>query len=208
VSKFITFEGIDGVGKTTQLNLLIERLAVECGVTVHTTREPGGTPLGETLRSLVLGHSLDSVSELLLMFAARREHVVQRIEPHLQKGEWVVSDRFSDASLAYQVGGRGLKREWVNTLMEWVHPNTYPDATFILDLNEEIAWQRRQQRSKATQQTTTDTFEKQNQEFYSRVRQMYLQLARDYANRVHIIDANRSIEAIHEHIWSITAGLS
>ena len=131
--KFITFEGIDGAGKSSHVEWLAQLLR-ERGLTVHITREPGGTELGEKLRALLLSESMHLETETLLMFAARREHLAKVIEPALSKGEWVVCDRFSDATWAYQGGGRGLEKAKFQALEHWVHAHLQPDLTLLFDL--------------------------------------------------------------------------
>ena len=139
--KFITFEGIDGAGKSSHVEWLAEHLRAR-GRVVHVTREPGGTELGEKLRALLLNEPMHLETETLLMFAARREHLARLIEPALARGEWVVCDRFSDATFAYQGGGRGLDRSKFLTLEHWVHGHVQPDLTLLFDLPLEIARER------------------------------------------------------------------
>ena len=131
--KFITFEGIDGAGKSSHIATVVDLLRAR-GLNVVATREPGGTPLGEKLRELLLHEPMHLETETLLMFAARREHLAQVIEPALARGAWVVCDRFSDATYAYQGGGRGLERQKFTTLEQWVHGHLHPDLTFLFDL--------------------------------------------------------------------------
>jgi dTMP kinase len=139
--KFITFEGIDGAGKSSHVDWLAERLR-ERGLTVQVTREPGGTALGEKLRDLLLNQPMHLETETLLMFAARREHLAQVIEPALARGEWVVCDRFTDATHAYQGGGRGLERSKLQVLEHWVHDHLQPNLTLLFDLPLEVARER------------------------------------------------------------------
>ncbi len=189
--KFITFEGIDGAGKSTHLAAFAEALRAR-GHTVTLTREPGGTPLGEELRAVLL-HSRQTMhpeTEALLMFAARREHIAQMIEPALARGEVVISDRFTDASFAYQSGGRGIPVEKLEQLEGWVHPDLQPDLTLLFDLAPETAEVRRQGARDA------DRFESERQEFFARVRAAYLDRARKNPQRIRVIDATRNIEAI------------
>src|SRR5437899_393474 len=136
--KFISFEGIDGAGKSTHIGYVAELLAAR-GLTVVTTREPGGTALGEQLRELLLHEKMHLETEALLMFAARREHLAQVIEPALARGDWVITDRFSDASFAYQGGGRKLDLRKLETLEQWVHPHLQPDLTLLFDVPLEVA---------------------------------------------------------------------
>ena len=139
--KFITFEGIDGAGKSTHIAYVID-LIKQHDINVVSTREPGGTPLGESLRDLVLNEKMHLETEALLMFAARRENLAQVIEPALQRGDWVISDRFTDSSFAYQGGGRKLALEKLNALEQWVHPELQPDLTLLFDVPLEVARER------------------------------------------------------------------
>ena len=140
-AKFITFEGVDGAGKSTHLAWFVDTLR-ERGIEVLVTREPGGTPLGERLRELLLNQAMHAETETLLMFAARLEHIEQVIKPALQRGTWVISDRFSDASFAYQGGGRGVPLAKLEQLERWVHPDFQPDLTVLFDIPVEVARQR------------------------------------------------------------------
>jgi dTMP kinase len=159
------------------------------------TREPGGTPLGERLRELVLREPMDGTTEALLMFAARREHLVQVIEPALSRGAWVVSDRFSDATFAYQCGGRGLDRAVFRALESVVHPARQPDATFLFDLDPAIAWQRQRAQSR-----TPDRFEREEGDFFRRVRDAYLERAGEAPRRFRVIDASGSLEEVRARL--------
>ncbi len=188
--RFITFEGIDGAGKSTQIAAVLERLRA-AGLDVLSSREPGGTPLGETLREIVLHQSMHLETEALLMFAARREHLAQLIEPALARGAWVVSDRFSDATYAYQVGGRGLLSEKFVALEAWVHPALQPDLTFLFDVAPAVAAQRL-----AQGRAESDRFEREQADFFERVRAAYLLRAEQSAGRIAVIDAARSPEQI------------
>lgn len=188
--RFITFEGIDGAGKSTQIAALVTLLA-DRGIAMEQTREPGGTPLGEQLRALVLHEAMDLETEALLMFAARREHLAQRIQPALAAGRWVVCDRFSDATYAYQVGGRGLAEDKFRALEAWVHPGFQPDVTFLFDLPAEVAAARVVAATEAP-----DRFEREQGAFFERVRAAYLARAAAYPARFRVIDANRPPEAV------------
>jgi dTMP kinase len=188
--RFITLEGIDGAGKSTHLQAVASRVRA-AGHEVVVTREPGGTPLGEELRRLVLVRPMDARTEALVMFAARREHVVQVIEPALAAGRWVVSDRFSDATFAYQCGGRGLEREVFAALEALVHPGLEPDATFLFDIDPEIAHARQRAQSR-----DLDKFEREQSQFFERVRAAYLERARLAPGRIHVIDASLAPEAV------------
>lgn len=192
--RFITFEGIDGAGKSTQITTLVHMLAAR-GLSVDQTREPGGTPLGEALRALVLQQSMDLETEALLMFAARREHLTQRIWPALAAGRWVVSDRFSDATFAYQVGGRGLATDKFTTLETWVHPDFQPDITFLFDLPASVAAAR-----VARGTPEPDRFEREHEDFFERVRGAYLARAAACPERFRIIAAHRPPALIAEDI--------
>ncbi|WP_341679044.1 dTMP kinase [Niveibacterium sp. SC-1] len=196
---FITFEGIDGAGKSTQIAHTVSLLE-QRGCAVLQTREPGGTPLGERLRALVLHEPMHLETEALLMFAARREHLAERIEPALQEGRWVVCDRFTDATYAYQVGGRGLAAEKLVTLEQWVHPGRQPDLTFLFDLDPAIAAARM-----AASRAEGDRFEREQAVFFERVRAAYLERARQCATRFHVIDATASPEAISHEIGDVLA---
>jgi dTMP kinase len=199
--RFISFEGIDGAGKSTQHAWLVEHLRQQ-GRTVVATREPGGTPLGEKLRSLLLAEPMHLETEALLMFAARREHVVQVIEPALNRGDWVVCDRFVDASFAYQGGGRGLDWGKLQALTRWVLGDLQPDLTLIFDAPVAIA----QQRLHAAT-ANPDRFEQEQAAFFERVRAAYLRIATDFPNRVRIIDATQTPENINKALEKIIATL-
>lgn len=197
--RFISFEGIDGAGKSTQHAWLVDRLKAQ-GQQVVATREPGGTPLGEKLRSLLLSEPMHLETEALLMFAARREHLVQVIEPALARGDWVVCDRFVDASFAYQGGGRGLDWTKLEQLAEWVLGSMRPDLTLIFDAPVAVAQQRLHAASNAP-----DRFEQEQAEFFERVRAAYLRIARENPLRVHVIDATQSMDAINKELENIVA---
>lgn len=188
--KFITFEGIDGAGKSSHVEWLAEWLRGH-GKAVRVTREPGGTPLGEKLRGLLLGADMHLETETLLMFAARREHLAQVIEPALDRGEWVICDRFSDASYAYQGGGRGLDRAKLHALEQWVHGHLQPDLTLLFDIPVEVA---RERIAIATREL--DRFEQERVDFHERVRRAYLERAASQQGRIHVISANDSRENI------------
>ncbi len=189
--KFITFEGIDGAGKSTHIGFVTE-LIKSHGKLVVASREPGGTPLGEKLRDLLLHEKMHLETEALLMFASRREHIAQVIEPGLASGAWVLSDRFSDASFAYQSGGRGLDRVKMEALEAWVHPHLQPDLTLLFDVPLEVA----RERLDATR--TLDKFEQEQGEFFARCRAEYLRRAAQYPERFVVVDSTRSIEATQQ----------
>jgi dTMP kinase len=184
--RFITFEGIDGAGKSTHIGYVTELLKA-AGKTVVSTREPGGTPLGEKLRELVLHEKMHLETEALLMFASRREHVAQVIEPALARGEWVLSDRFTDASFAYQGGGRGLDRAKLDQLEQWVHPHLQPDLTLLFDVPPDVA------RARLDATRTLDRFEAEQAEFFARVRDEYLRRAATSGGRVVVVDSTLAI---------------
>ncbi|MBZ0145582.1 MAG: dTMP kinase [Rhodocyclaceae bacterium] len=197
--KFITLEGIDGAGKSTHHAWLIDFLKRQ-GREVVATREPGGTPLGEKLRALLLSEPMHIETEALLMFAARREHLDKLIQPALAAGKWVVSDRFADASYAYQGGGRGLAPEKIMALESWVQAGFQPDLTIVFDLPTEIACERLAKTGNAP-----DRFEKETQEFFERVRNTYLQRAGAEPGRIKVIDSRESISNIQKLLENIIA---
>lgn len=192
--RFITFEGIDGAGKSTQIAATIDWLRSR-GFEVVQSREPGGTPLGEKLRALLLHEPMHLETEALLMFAARREHLAQVIEPSLSRGAWVVCDRFSDATFAYQSGGRGLSVDKFHVLEHWVHPETQPDLTFLFDLSPDVAAERL-----AQGREVTDRFEREQRVFFERVRTAYLQRAALSNGRIAVIDASRAPDLVSAEV--------
>lgn len=184
--KFISFEGIDGAGKSTHIGFVAEWLATH-GKTVVSSREPGGTELGEKLRNLLLHETMHLETETLLMFASRREHIAQVIEPALQRGDWVISDRFTDASFAYQGGGRGLARAKMEALENWVHPLLQPDLTLLFDVPLDVA------RARLDATRTLDKFEQEKAGFFEACRNEYLRRAAQFPQRITVIDSTRSI---------------
>lgn len=182
--RFITFEGIDGAGKTTHLDAL-ERIWREAGHEVVRTREPGGTPLAEQLRGLFLHEPMDSLTEALLVFAARRDHLTQVIEPALARGAWVLCDRFTDATFAYQGGGRGFDLSVLTTLEGWVQGGRQPDLTFLFDLPPAVA------AARLAGARQPDRFEAQDQVFFERVREMYLTRMAQHPERFVLIQADQ-----------------
>lgn len=191
--KFISFEGIDGAGKSTHIAYVAERLQNTLqaqNVKVICSREPGGTPLGETLREVLLKQKMHLETEALLMFAVRREHIAQVIEPALARGDWVISDRFTDASFAYQGGGRHLSLDKLNALEQWVHPNLQPDLTLLFDVPLEVA------RARLDATRDLDKFEQEKADFFAATRNEYLRRAGEFAQRFRIIDSTLSIDAI------------
>ena len=197
--RFISFEGIDGAGKSTQHAWAVDYLRAQ-GRTVVATREPGGTPLGEKLRALLLSEPMHLETEALLMFAARREHIAEVIEPALARGDWVVCDRFVDASFAYQGGGRGLSWEKLESLAQWVLGDLQPDLTLIFDAPVAIA----QQRLHAAT-ANPDRFEQEQAAFFERVRAAYLRIAAENPDRVRLIDATRTPNMINKSLEDIIA---
>ncbi|MHB1246724.1 MAG: dTMP kinase [Sulfuriferula sp.] len=197
---FITLEGIDGAGKTSHLAWLADKLRAR-GVEVVVTREPGGTPLGEKLREILLAEPMHVETEALLMFAARREHLHRVILPALSRGAYVISDRFTDASFAYQCGGRGIAESRLLILEDWVQEGLQPDLTLLFDVEVAIAAKR------LSANASLDRFEQEQQDFFERVRAMYLQRAKQYPARFRIIGTNRSLEDIRASLEPIIAAI-
>lgn len=201
--KFITIEGIEGVGKSTNMRHLVHAIE-SAGHTVLTTREPGGTPMAERIREMVAEHGdepMPDIAELLLVFASRALHVNNVIRPALAAGSWVVCDRFTDSSRAYQGGGRGLPAEKIDRLAEWVHGDLVPDLTILLDAPVETGMERAGRRS------DPDRFESEQNDFFDRVRESYLQLAAAHPERFVIIDASENLGDVQSKIESLAAGL-
>jgi dTMP kinase len=192
--RLITLEGIDGAGKSSHLEFLCE-LVRGLGHGIALTREPGGTPVGERLREVVLHQPMTPLAEAMVMFAARSVHLSDVIEPSLAAGAWVVCDRFSDSTYAYQCGGRGLARSAVIALENLVHPDLQPDATFLFDLDPAIAYERQRAQSR-----TPDKFESEQADFFVRVRDAYLERARQHAHRFHVIDASGSLDEVRKRV--------
>lgn len=205
--KFITFEGLDGSGKTTQLESLAAALRAD-GIDVVTTREPGGTPIGEKIRAVLLDsrtQNMDALTELSLMFASRAQQIAEVIEPELQQGRWVLCDRFTDSSEAYQGGGRELGSEVVLTMHRIVCRNLQPDLTIMMDSEVAASVARARRRNlapKARSSSTPDEnrFERENRLFFTRVRDAFLKVAEREPSRVVLIDARRVQEAVHADI--------
>ncbi len=194
--KFITIEGTEGVGKSTNIAFITQWLA-DKGIEILHTREPGGTPFAEEIRELLLSKReeiVDSRTELLLMFAARCQHLAQKIEPALKKGQWVLSDRFTDASFAYQGSGRELGFERLAELENWSLQGFKPDLTIMLDLPIEIGLERAEKRGEK------DRFESEQIEFFHRVRNGYLAIAEAEPERMKVIDASGTIEQVQRQI--------
>jgi len=200
-AKFITFEGIDGAGKSTHLAFIADALRA-AGKTVVVTREPGGTALGESLRNLLLHEKMHLETEALLMFASRREHLAEVIEPALARGDWVISDRFTDATFAYQGGGRQLDRSKLNALEQWVHPHVQPDMTLLFDVPLNVA------RARLDATRTLDKFEQEKADFFDATRTEYLRRAAEFPQRFRVIDSTQSIATIQSQLQALIAGLS
>ena len=200
--KFITLEGIDGAGKSTHQAWLAD-VVHKRGHALRVTREPGGTGLGENLRRMLLDpeYSMHAETEVLLMFAARREHIDKVIEPALARGEWVVCDRFTDATFAYQGGGRGVDWQHLMLLEQWVQRGLQPDLTLLFDLAPEVG------RLRARGARSADRFEQEQDDFYGRVRAAYLRRAADAPARIKVVDAARSIEEIQRQLLDIAGEL-
>lgn len=194
--QFITVEGSEGVGKSTNINHILMRLEQQ-NIEVVQTREPGGTPLGEEVRELLLDHRHTGMSEdaeLMLMFAARAEHLAQVIRPALEAGKWVLCDRFTDASHAYQGGGRGIDQQRIAALESWVQQGLQPDFTLLLDIEPEVGLER------AGKRGALDRFEKEEMSFFHRVRQGYLDRAKQFPERFHIVDAGQTLNQVQQSI--------
>ena len=194
--KFITVEGIEGVGKTTNIDFIHQQL-VAAGRDVVLTREPGGTPLGEEVRGLLLDPEytgMDSTCELQLMFAARAEHLAKIVWPALEKGQWVLCDRFTDATYAYQGGGRGIDTGVIARLEELVQGDFRPDLTLLLDVQVEVGLAR------AGKRGALDRFEQEKVEFFERVRSAYLDMAKRYPERYRVIDAGQPLEVVQQQL--------
>ena len=194
--KFITVEGIEGAGKTTCMQVVTEVIEHQ-GINAIHTREPGGTDLGEDLRSLLLGHKHTGMSddaELLMMFAARAEHIAQKIQPALDVGKWVLCDRFTDATYAYQGYGRGIPLEKIASLENWVQGALRPDLTLLMDLPVEVGMERAGKRS------APDRFESEAWDFFERIRKGYLSIAAEQPSRVKVIDASQDLANVQVQV--------
>lgn len=201
--RFITLEGIEGVGKSTQARFLVEHLRT-LGRDVVATREPGGTPIGDRIRSILLdpaGEGPAEDTELLLMFAARAEHLARVIRPALSAGRWIVCDRFTDATYAYQGGGRGIAADRIERLESWVQGDLRPDRTLVLDLAVEEGLQR------ARGGRDGDRFEREQRDFFERVRQVYLERAAANPERYRVIDAGGDVERVGNALVAAVADL-
>jgi dTMP kinase len=196
MSKFITFEGVDGAGKSTHLEWFANALR-QRGLHVVVTREPGGTPLGEQLRQILLNQTMNIGTEAMLMFAARMEHIEQVIKPALRAGKWVISDRFSDASFAYQGGGRGLDWDKLSQLEQWVHPDLQPDLTLFFDVPVEVA------RRRLSNNISLDRFEQEQADFFERVRAGYHKRVQQNPQRYVVIDAAQDLDEVKHKLEEI-----
>lgn len=186
---FLTFEGVDGAGKSTHVQWTVDQLRAR-GLTVVSTREPGGTEIGEKLRELLLHQPMGLECETLLMFAARAQHLKEVIQPALETGSWVVCDRFTDATYAYQGGGRELGVERITTLEKWVHPDCQPDRTWLFDVPLEVA------RERLDRTREKDRFEQEASAFFLRTREVYLSRAAQHPERFTVVDATVPIDDI------------
>ncbi len=198
--KFITLEGMDGAGKSTHIPDIIKLLESK-GVEVISTREPGGTVLGEQLRALLLNEAMHPETETLLMFAARREHIAKVIEPALARGAWVLSDRFTDATYAYQSGGRGVSAEKVISLEAWVQGNLQPDLTLLFDVPVEVSVAR------LASARTPDKFERESAEFFTLIRNAYLDRANKHPNRFRVVNSNQALSDVKIEVKNIISTL-
>lgn len=199
--RFITLEGVDGAGKSTHVEAIAARLRAP-GRRVLVTREPGGTPLAERLRALVLTEPMEPVAETMLLFAARADHVQREIAPALEQGTWVLCDRFTDATFAYQGGGKGVPAELIAHLAQVSHDGLLPDRTLVFDCPYEIA---RERLDRAAREP--DRFEREDREFFDRVRQTYLGLAHADPERIRVIDASGALDEIKKKIEEELSGL-
>lgn len=198
--KFITLEGVDGAGKSTHIPTIAELLRRR-GKEVLITREPGGTPLGEKLRELLLHEAMHPETESLLMFAARREHIEQIIKPALARGAYVVSDRFTDASFAYQCGGRGVSAGKIEQLESWVQGDFQPDLTLLFDVPVSVSTQR------LARARDPDRFEREKSDFFERIRNIYLERAARFPDRFRLIDSGQSIPEVNIKLEQILASV-
>jgi dTMP kinase len=200
---FITFEGVEGGGKTTNIHFIADLLQ-KAGKKIVVTREPGGTEVGEAIRQILLSKKLPSMhqdTELLLMFAARVEHLQKKILPALAQGAWVLCDRFTDASYAYQGGGRGIEIERIASLEAWVQHGFRPDYTFLFDLNAEVGLSRAKSRGE------TDRFEQEDIDFFNRIRAKYLEMAAQYSDRYRIINAQPNLPQVQQQVRDVIESL-
>ena len=199
--KFITLEGVDGAGKSTHIEFIADAVRTKAPHVI-VTREPGGTDLAERLRQAILAEPMTPILETLLVFAARTDHVERVIRPALKSGQWVICDRFTDATIAYQGAGKGVSRDLIARLTEAAHPGLRPDRTLIFDCPYDVASQRLAKAGR-----TLDRFEREDRAFYERVRSAYLDLAKAEPQRIRLIDASRSAGEVREAIKGALAGL-
>mgnify|MGYP000733875607 CR=1 FL=1 len=191
--KFITIEGIEGVGKSTNIAFIQSQLEAK-GIKTLLTREPGGTELGEQLRNLLLhGGDVSDKAELLMMFASRAQHIEEKIKPALESGVWVICDRFTDSTFAYQGGGRQLELDWIKQLESLVHESFQPDLTLLLDAPVEVG------RERACKRSAADRIEAEDLAFFNRVRDMFLARSKEY-DRYQVVDATQSLEQVQVDI--------
>ena len=202
--RFISLEGIDGAGKSTHAAWLKDELIAR-GRAVVATREPGGTPLGEALRGLLLGHPMTHDTEALLMFAARREHVAQVIEPALARGDWVLCDRFTDATFAYQGGGHGVPRERICELERFIPASCRPELTILFDVPIEVSRERLERG--AAKGRDLDKFEREERAFFERVRNVYLERAASEPARFRVVDAARPMADVRADLTRVLEAL-
>lgn len=196
--KFISLEGMDGAGKSTHIPDIIAKLQ-QRGVEVISTREPGGTKLGEQLREILLHEPMHPETEAMLMFAARREHIAQVIQPALARGAYVLTDRFSDATYAYQCGAKGVSAEKIMQLERWVQMGLQPDVTLLFDVPPEVSLQR------LSSARTPDKFEREGLAFFAQLRTSYLQRAAEFPQRFRVIDANQALDKVKVIVSDIIA---
>ena len=194
VGRLVTLEGVDGAGKSTHIQFIADALGAQ-GHHVIVTREPGGTDLAERLRKAILEEPMSAIAETLLIFAARADHVARVIRPALEATHWVVCDRFTDATLAYQAAGKGVERALIERLSDAVHPGLRPHRTLVFDCSYEVASRRLASSGKAL-----DRFEREARDFFDRVRNTYLEIARKEPERVRVIDAGGDLESIRKSI--------
>ncbi len=201
--KFITIDGVEGAGKSTQIEFICQYLA-DKGINIMLTREPGGTEVGEKIRKLLLSNATGKMhdeTELMLMFAARNEHIQNKIMPALARGDWVLSDRFTDASYAYQGGGRGLDTIRIAQLEAWVLQDFVPNMTLLLDVPVEVGMKRVESRGKK------DRIEQESLDFFNRVRTAYITRSKTYPERIKLIDASQSVENTSSQIQKVLSML-
>lgn len=198
--KLITLEGMDGAGKSTHIPTIVTALEAR-GVEVVSTREPGGTKLGEGLRELLLHQAMHPETETLMMFAARREHIAQIIEPALARGAYVLSDRFTDATFAYQCGGRGVNADKIRALEQWVQGDLQPDLTLLFDVPVEVSVRR------LAHARSPDKFEQESSEFFGRIRAAYLLRAQQNPQRFRVIDSNKPLELVKKSLEEIISSI-